>query len=737
MSLAPQSDTGEQGDKTTTEYKVDLTGTTEPGLEVILAETQEIITADENGNFTFTDVDISRIGETNFNVVVVDEVGNQNRVREFVTREGINTAPEIISTPETVFDIETNSIYTYQVEAEDIDGDTLSYDLAESPFGAEIDDNGLLTFESVTEFLLPSYEFTVQVSDGRGGVDTQTFTVEILASANLGTIKGTKWEDSNGDGIFDGSESGLADVTVYLDTNNNGVLDNNEPFRITAEDDTNTPNIDETGQYEFNNLEADTYIVRELIPEGFEQTFPGSETAIGDGYADIVLDYFNSGTGTFQQPYGANNAGDFPVLVPEDIILGSDTLGALSLPTGSFVTVGFTDEIIIDGLGDDIFIPEVGEAGERAEVFVSSDLENFTYIGIGNGGITSRFDLASINFTEPVRAIKIVGLDNRGSSPGFDVINVQGLPGSVTSLNYHVVELEAGEVVENIDFGNRLVDTTGNQAPEFTSNPIVNGVVDNEYLYQPTAIDANNDELTFSIVESPAGMIIEAETGLLLWTPTTAQIGDITVTIQVTDTGGLSDTQTFVIAVVDRVTNNNPIFISEAITDFTLGIPNTAVGDVTPELLSLSLGSGETITESVSITLPTGGTSTGGQADIVFVVDESGSMDTEHQWLTNMVLELDEALTEQGITDNRYSLIGYTNNTRIFNLASQAEVSIYAPDNQLVASGTFADIIESNEVEINLVDGTYTVVISQIGDNVSVEYDFTASLSDIESVALD
>jgi hypothetical protein len=735
--LAPESDTGELGDNTTTEYQVNLQGQTDSELEVVLVETQAVITPNADGSFVFTDVEMPSIGQGRYQMVTADRAGNQGRATEILFREGVNSPPEIISTPELTYNPET--VYTYQLEASDPDGDILSYLLQDSPFGAEINENGLLTFEPVTEFLLPSYEFTVQVSDGRGGVDSQTFTVEVLASPNLGTIRGTKWEDSNSDGVFNQSESGLVGVTVYLDINNNGTLDNNEPFRITAEDDPNTPDIDETGQYEFNNLEPNTYFVREVVPDGFEQTFPTStEVGVGDGYADVILDYFNSGAGTFDEPYGVNNAGAFPVLVPVEIILGSDTLGALSLPTGSFVTVGFTDEIIIDSPGDDIFIPEVGAAGERAEVFVSSDLESFTFLGIGNGGVTSRFDLASIGFTEPVRAIKIVGLDNGGASPGFDVINVQGLPGSVASPDYYTVELAEGELVENINFGNALIDTSGNQPPEFTSTPILEGLVDSEYNYQPIAIDPDNDELTFSVVESPEGMLIEAETGLLLWTPTREQIGDVTVTIQVTDTGGLSDTQSFIIAVEDRITNNNPFFISEPLTDFAVGVPNVATGDVNPELLSLSLTDGETITESVSITLPTGGESTGGQADIVFVVDESGSMDTEHEWLTNMVLELDQALQAQGITDNRYALIGYTDSSRIFNLGSQAEVSIYAPDNQLVASGTFAEVFEENpEVGINLVDGTYTVVISQIGENVPIEYDFTATLSDIEPITLD
>ncbi len=83
------------------------------------------------------------------------------------------------------------------------------------------------------------------------------------------------------------------------------------------------------------------------------------------GYADTVLDYFNSGAGPFPGPYGGTFPGSFPVPVSTSVVLNGPTSPAdfLSLPRGSFVTVGFTDETVIDGAGNDIFISEVGASG--------------------------------------------------------------------------------------------------------------------------------------------------------------------------------------------------------------------------------------------------------------------------------------------------------------------------------------------------------------------------------------
>jgi hypothetical protein len=45
-------------------------------------------------------------------------------------------------------------------------------------------------------------------------------------------------------------------------------------------------------------------------------------------------------------------------------------------------------------------------------------------------GVTS-FDLSDIGFTEPVVAVKIIGIDNKGGSPGFDLVSVRALEGAI------------------------------------------------------------------------------------------------------------------------------------------------------------------------------------------------------------------------------------------------------------------------------------------------------------------
>ncbi len=89
-------------------------------------------------------------------------------------------------------------------------------------------------------------------------------TVNIGNVSNRGSISGTKFNDTNTNGIFDPGELGLSDITLYLDLNQNGFLDEGEPPTITGIN----------GEYSFQDLPPNTYILREISPPDFDQTTP-------------------------------------------------------------------------------------------------------------------------------------------------------------------------------------------------------------------------------------------------------------------------------------------------------------------------------------------------------------------------------------------------------------------------------------------------------------------------------
>ncbi len=102
---------------------------------------------------------------------------------------------------------------------------------------------------------------------GSQSVKLDTFIdVGVAPSAGLGKITGLQFDDANGNGIKDLGESGIANRSLFLDLNQNGLRDSSD--RVTT--------TDANGVYIFNNLAAGTYSVRPDIPTGRQQTFPTS-----------------------------------------------------------------------------------------------------------------------------------------------------------------------------------------------------------------------------------------------------------------------------------------------------------------------------------------------------------------------------------------------------------------------------------------------------------------------------
>lgn len=79
----------------------------------------------------------------------------------------------------------------------------------------------------------------------------------------------------------------------------------------------------------------------------------------------------------------------------------------------------------------------------------------------------------------------------------------------------------------------------GLMPPTMLSAPVTRAAVGNGYQYQARASDPDaGDVLTYSIVNSPAGVAIEPATGFLRWLPVESQAGYQTITIKVADRSG-------------------------------------------------------------------------------------------------------------------------------------------------------------------------------------------------------
>jgi uncharacterized protein (DUF2141 family) len=144
-------------------------------------------------------------------------------------------------------------------------------------------------------------------------------------SVGIGTIWGTVFNDSNGNGLRDATEAGIPGVQVYLDLGSAGSYQSGDPVSIT----------NSYGTYLFQNILAGTYAVRQIVPSGFGQSAPAG----GAVSASVLAGQINH-TGNF---------GDAP---------------ATGAPTGSIWGTVFSD-LNSNGVRDS------GEAGiQGVRVFI-------------------------------------------------------------------------------------------------------------------------------------------------------------------------------------------------------------------------------------------------------------------------------------------------------------------------------------------------------------------------------
>jgi len=128
----------------------------------------------------------------------------------------------------------------------------------------------------------PDYNTSNVQADGR-----YCHTITVTAGSTLthidfgnyrqGAIAGMKWNDLNGDGVYDGqsdpAEPMLNGWTIFIDNDHNGQIDTEEYFTQTATDSHSNP-----GQYLSNNLKPGTYTVCEQMQSGWVNTYPAAST---------------------------------------------------------------------------------------------------------------------------------------------------------------------------------------------------------------------------------------------------------------------------------------------------------------------------------------------------------------------------------------------------------------------------------------------------------------------------
>lgn len=350
--------------------------------------------------------------------------------------------------------------------------DGLRFYRLHTPEHGDADQDGLLDFEEVV--LLCSDPTLVDTD--RDGLSDWDEVVRLQTSPCFASVTGrgrlegwVVWDEDGDPETRD--HPGAGNWWVFLDLDRNGEWGPLEPSVATTSE----------GRYQFEELDPGSYRVCLERRLGWLQVFPSLLPLVSpDGYPDRIARLEDAGTGPIPWPYGRNAVpgprtlllGVQPESVSPEIILGPPPPSPVAAPIGTYsdvdfmtvssnsaVTVEFTAEELFDGPGPDLTLFTLNQSGnETADVYVGSTPDRLQLARQITENSNLTVDFAAAGISGPVYFVKLVARDNKGVSPGFDLIGFEALHYRPRLSSHYDVVLEGGQSITNLDFGVAGVD---------------------------------------------------------------------------------------------------------------------------------------------------------------------------------------------------------------------------------------------------------------------------------------
>jgi RHS repeat-associated protein len=438
----------------------------------------------------------TNLGEREFQVKVIDGKGGEalQELNFNVIQATPNNAPTIISNPP--IKARVNNLYVYQVGAEDLDGDPLSFNLTDAPDGMTIDARGRITWNPAAS-QLGSHTVEVTVADGQGGSATQSFTLNV----------------------------------------NNRVT--NQAPSITSTPNTVT-NTERVYQYRGTAVDPDgDYLIWSLAqaPQGMvidEETgvlsWQPTAQQIGEHTVSVqVIDAFGLGViQTFTLSVTGNNT------PPTSQQLGSHTVEVIVADTQN-------------GVGRQTYTVEVGTTAINRPPTIDSQPSFFA-------DVTSTYTY-NVRASDPEGGTLTYSLLDAPSGMTIDA-NTGLIQWNPTSSQLGVARVSVAAFDPS---GLGAVQTysiqvqSANNAPIINSNPVLSAVPNTTYRYDVRANDPDREAIAYRLTQAPEGMSID-QLGRITWTPQSGDVGNYEIEIVVTDSRGATATQSYNLTVAADTT---------------------------------------------------------------------------------------------------------------------------------------------------------------------------------------
>ncbi|MEJ1929429.1 putative Ig domain-containing protein [Nostoc sp. NIES-2111] len=484
---------------------------------------------------------------------------------------GENVAPEFTSTAPTQA-ITTGEKFLYKATAVDLNADELSFELVLKPEGMAIAPNGTISWRPGNE-QVGKHQVIVRVSDAKGGVDLQSFEVEVKLgnrapnfvsitpdTAHIQANKQFQYQTKALD--LDGDTIAYEIVSNTSNTIPSGVAINRTTGLVTW-----TPTTAQTGGS----------VVSADIIEPWRILIRATDGKGGEDFQllNIIVDPVapNRAPVINSTPRTSTKLGNTYYYQIAATDLDGDTL-TYSLdkaPNGMTINNGVI-----------VWNPDVNQFGNQEVVLRVSDgtaatPQAFT-INVSNQSINRAPSIISApNFitnlekeyqynltgTDPDGDLLLWSLDNAPDGMVIDPRSgaLRWQPTS-TQIGEHTVSVRLSDAYGLFAGQEFTLLVTGvNTPPAIVSTPITRAAQNQAYKYTVVANDPENDELTFSLGRKPAGMTID-DNGIIRWTPQSNQIGQQEVEVLVQDGQGAVTSQVYTIEVGTTAINTAPSITS-------------------------------------------------------------------------------------------------------------------------------------------------------------------------------
>lgn len=455
-----------------------------------------------------------------------------------------NHIPVITSSPVTYSPI--NAKYQYNLTATDVDGDYLEWSLLDAPDHMEINaSTGSLIWKNTEA---GAHKVVVQVSDRRGGLAKQEFTLRVGEDANhapqitsipntisnLGAAysyqliakdedgdalkfsltEGPKGSSVDANGLFSWAKPVLGEHQIKLRVNDGlawveqhytlHIVDADTPILNNPPSITSTPTtlgvVNEAYQYQMVATDPDgDHLTYTLVkgPKGASLDanglFTWAKPSLGEHIVKLAV---SDGKAQMEQ--------SFTLVITDKAVINMPPQIVSDPAKDAVIDHSFNYQLVATDPDGDLLIYGMEEGPKGAS--------------IDSSGL--------FVWEKPVQGshpVKLIVSDGFHQVTQSFTINVTSTPPS-------------------------------NLAPSITSVPKSRTTVGEKYTYQIQATDPENDVLNYKLVEGPAGVTIDA-TGLLVWDK--PALGEYTIKLEVSDGSNLVY-QSYQLQVVKSAVNNQP-----------------------------------------------------------------------------------------------------------------------------------------------------------------------------------